>query len=148
MLGDHLFKRWAKLVGAEDYLKDERFTSDIKRGENSQALSDKTQEWSKDLTSKEALELLSEAMVPAGPVNNLSDVLDDKHVQEMNFFQNIDFPGLKTPAPVMGLPINLSNSENSIRKRPPLLSEDTDDVLKELGYSEDQINDFKNKRIV
>ena len=148
VLGDPLFKRWAKLVGAEDYLKDERFTSDIKRGENSQALSDKTQEWSKDLTSKEALELLSEAMVPAGPVNNLSDVLDDKHVQEMNFFQNIDFPGLKTPAPVMGLPINLSNSENSIRKRPPLLSEDTDDVLKELGYSEDQINDFRNKRIV
>ena len=148
VLGDPLFKRWTKLVGAEDYLKDERFTSDIKRGENSQALSDKTQEWSKDLTSKEALELLSEAMVPAGPVNNLSDVLDDKHVQEMNFFQNIDFPGLKTPAPVMGLPINLSNSENSIRKRPPLLSEDTDDVLKELGYSEDQINDFRNKRIV
>ena len=81
--------------------------------ENSQALSDNSQEWSKNLTSKEALELLSEAMVPAGPVNNLSDVLDDEHVKEMDFFQNIDFPGLKKPAPVMGLPINLSNSINS-----------------------------------
>ncbi len=148
VLGDPLFKRWAKLVGAEEYLEDERFSSDIKRGENSQALSDKTQEWSKNLTSEVALKLLSEAMVPAGPVNNLSDVLDDQHVKEMNFFQNLDFPGLKKPAPVMGLPINLSNSESSIRKRPPMLGEDTDAILKELGYSEDQINEFREKRIV
>ena len=34
--------------------------------------------WCKGLSSKEALNLLSEAQVPAGPVNNLSDVLKDE----------------------------------------------------------------------
>ena len=74
VLGEPLFKRWANLVGAEDFLDDDRFSTDIKRGENSQILSDKTQDWCKDLSSKDALNLLSEAQVPAGPVNNLADV--------------------------------------------------------------------------
>ena len=148
VMGEPLFKRWANLVGAEEFLNDERFSSDIKRGENSQILSDKTQDWCKNLTSEEALSLLSEAHVPAGPVNNLSNVLKDEHVNKMNFFQDIEYPGLNEPAPVMGLPINLSNSENNIKKRPPLLGEDTDEILAELGFSEDQIKLFRDNRII
>ena len=148
VLGDPLFKRWAKLVGAEEFIEDERFLTDIKRGENGQILSDKTQDWCKDLTSEEALKLLAEAQVPAGPVNNLEDVLNDQHVKEMNFFQDIDYQGLKSPAPVMGLPIKLSNSDNKIKKSPPLLGEDTDNILLELGFTKDQIESFRKERII
>ena len=148
VLGDPLFKRWAKLVRAEEFIEDERFLTDIKRGENGQILSDKTQDWCKDLTSEEALKLLAEAQVPAGPVNNLEDVLNDQHVKEMNFFQDIDYQGLKSPAPVMGLPIKLSNSDNKIKKSPPLLGEDTDSILLELGFTKDQIESFRKERII
>ena len=148
VLGDPLFKRWAKLVGAEEFIEDERFLTDIKRGENGQILSDKTQDWCKNLTSEEALKLLAEAQVPAGPVNDLEDVLNDQHVKEMNFFQDIDYQGLKSPAPVMGLPIKLSNSDNKIKKSPPLLGEDTDNILLELGFTKDQIESFRKERII
>ena len=148
VLGEPLFKRWANLVGAEDFLNDDRFSTDIKRGENSKILSEKTQDWCKGLSSKEALNLLSEAQVPAGPVNNLADVLKDEHVNQMNFFQDVEYPGLNKPAPVMGLPINLSNSENKIKKRPPTLGEDTNQILTELGFSEEKINIFRDKRII
>ena len=66
----------------------------------------------------------------------------------MNFFQDIEYPGLNVPAPVMGLPINLSNSENKIKKRPPTLGEDTDEILAELGFSEDEIKLFRDNRII
>ena len=148
VLGDPLFIRWAKLVGAEEFIEDERFLTDIKRGENGQVLSDKTQDWCKNLTSEEALKLLAEAQVPAGPVNNLEDVLSDPHVKKMNFFQDIDYQGLKSPAPVMGLPIKLSNSDNKIKKNPPKLGEDTDNILLELGFSKDQIEYFRKERII
>ena len=148
VLGDPLFIRWAKLVGAEEFIEDERFLTDIKRGENGQVLSDKTQDWCKNLTSEEALKLLAEAQVPAGPVNNLEDVLNDPHVKKMNFFQDIDYQGLKSPAPVMGLPIKLSNSDNKIKKNPPKLGEDTDNILLELGFSKDQIEYFRKERII
>ena len=148
VLGDPLFKRWVNLVGAEDLLEDSRFSTDNKRGENAKILSERTQKWSKDFTKDQALELLAEAQVPAGPVNNLQDVLDDPHVKEMKFFEELDYPGLPKSAPVMGLPIKLSNSENRIKKRPPKLGENTDEILQELGFSKEEISNFRNNKII
>ena len=47
---------------------------------------------------------------------NFVDLNDFFFLKEMNFFQDIDYQGLKSPAPVMGLPIKLSNSDNKIKK--------------------------------
>lgn len=85
VLGDTLFKRWAVLLKAEEFLNDKRFNSDINRGINGELLSKKTSEWASQYTNDEALALLAEASVPAGPVNDLQAALDDPHVKEMNF---------------------------------------------------------------
>ena len=66
----------------------------------------------------------------------------------MSIARLVEYPGLNKPAPVMGLPINLSNSENKIKKRPPTLGEDTNQILTELGFSEEKINIFRDKRII
>ena len=120
VMGDSLFKRWASLVGAEELLNDDRFSTDINRGINGKILSKKTSEWASQYTNEEALNLLANASVPAGPVNDLQSALDDPHVKAMNFFQDIEFPGLPGKSPVMGLPVKLSNSSNNIDKRPPV----------------------------
>ena len=148
VLGDTLFKRWANLIGAEELLDDERFISDINRGINGEALSKKTSEWASQYTSEIALDLLAEANVPAGPVNDLQGALDDPHVKAMNFFQDIEYPGLKGKAPVMGLPVKLSNSDNKIKKRPPLLGEHTEEILENLGFNKENIKEFRDKRII
>ena len=148
VLGDTLFKRWANLLGEEDLLSDERFSTDINRGINGKILSKKTSEWASQYTNEEALNLLAEASVPAGPVNDLQDALDDPHVKAMNFFQDIEYPGIPGKSPVMGLPVKLSNSDNIIKKRPPLLGEDTDEILGNLGFSEEDIKEFRDKRII
>ena len=148
VLGDTLFKRWANLIGAEELLNDERFISDINRGINGEALSKKTSEWASQYTSEIALDLLAEANVPAGPVNDLQGALDDPHVKAMNFFQDIEYPGLEGKAPVMGLPVKLSNSDNKIKKRPPLLGEHTEEILENLGFNKENIKEFRDKRII
>jgi crotonobetainyl-CoA:carnitine CoA-transferase CaiB-like acyl-CoA transferase len=66
----------------------------------------------------------------------------------MNFFQDIEYPGLPGKSPVMGLPVKLSNSDNLIKKRPPLLGEHTDEILQNLGFTEENIKEFKEKRII
>jgi crotonobetainyl-CoA:carnitine CoA-transferase CaiB-like acyl-CoA transferase len=148
VLGDTLFKRWANLIGAKDLLTDERFKTDSDRGINGKILSKKTSEWASQFTNKDALDLLAEASVPAGPVNDLQSALDDPHVKAMNFFQDIEYPGVPGKSPVMGLPIKLSNSDNTIKKRPPLLGEHTDELLLSLGYDTDKIKEFRDKRII
>ena len=148
VMGDSLFKRWASLVGAEEFLNDDRFSTDINRGINGKILSKKTSEWASQYTNEEALNLLANASVPAGPVNDLQSALDDPHVKAMNFFQDIEFPGLPGKSPVMGLPVKLSNSSNNIDRRPPILGEHTEEILIELGFNNNEINEFKEKRII
>ena len=148
VLGDTLFKRWANLVGAEDLLDDDRFSTDINRGVNGEILSDKTSDWASQYTNEEALNLLANANVPAGPVNDLQDALDDPHVKAMNFFQDLEYPGIPGKSPVMGLPVKLSNSDNTINRRPPILGEHTEEILTDLGFTNDEIDEFKEKRII
>ena len=148
VLGDTLFKRWANLVGAEDLLDDDRFSTDINRGVNGEILSKKTSDWASQYTNEEALNLLANANVPAGPVNDLQDALDDPHVKAMNFFQDLEYPGIPGKSPVMGLPVKLSNSDNKIERRPPILGEHTEEILIDLGFTNDEIDEFKEKRII
>ncbi len=148
VLGDTLFKRWANLVGAEDLLDDDRFSTDINRGVNGEILSKKTSDWALQYTNEEALNLLANANVPAGPVNDLQDALDDPHVKAMNFFQDLEYPGIPGKSPVMGLPVKLSNSDNTIERRPPILGEHTEEILIDLGFTNDEIDEFKEKRII
>ena len=148
VLGDTLFKRWAKLVSADDLLNDDRFTTDINRGINGEILSKRTSDWASQYTNEEALNLLANANVPAGPVNDLQEALDDPHVKAMNFFQDLEYPGIPGKSPVMGLPVKLSNSDNTIERRPPILGEHTEEILIDLGFTKDEIDEFKEKRII
>ena len=148
VLGDTLFKRWAKLVSADDLLNDDRFTTDINRGINGEILSKRTSDWASQYTNEEALNLLANANVPAGPVNDLQEALDDPHVKAMNFFQDLEYPGIPGKSPVMGLPVKLSNSDNTIERRPPILGEHTEEILIDLGFTKNEIDEFKEKRII
>src|SRR5262249_50082355 len=66
--GDPLFRRWAKLMGVEHWLSDARFANDQARGDNGEALSERTSRWCSSRTVAEALAELERAKVPAGPV--------------------------------------------------------------------------------
>ena len=56
--------------------------------------------------------------------------------------------GLDTPAPLMKTPVELSETPGEIRSRAPRLGENTDEIMKELGYDQEQIIDLRNKRVI
>jgi crotonobetainyl-CoA:carnitine CoA-transferase CaiB-like acyl-CoA transferase len=147
-IGQPLFVRWCRLMGNEDLAADARFKDDLARGDNGEALSAIMQKWCEARTVGEALQALEANRIPAGAVYTPQQTLEDRHVNEAGFFHKMEFPGAPKPIPVLQEPVRLSRTPLTIRHRAPLLGEHTDQILRELGYSAQEIEKLRADRVV
>ena len=147
-VGGPLFERWTVLMEEPHWLEDERFKDDISRGENSILISERMAKWCAERTSAEALAAMEEVRLPAGPVLSPQQVLEDPHIAAKGLFQPVDYPGMEQPAPLMRTPVELSETPGEIRHRAPTLGEHTDSLMSELGYSETEIAQLHELRVI
>jgi crotonobetainyl-CoA:carnitine CoA-transferase CaiB-like acyl-CoA transferase len=146
--GNPLFRRWAKLVGEEQWIDDPRFASDESRGDNGEVLSARTQEWCQGRTVGDALDALARAKVPAGPVLSPQQLLDNPHVNAAGFFAPVGFPGLPSAARIMATPVVLSETPGSVTLSPPVLGQHTDALLAELGVTADEVESLRRDGVI
>lgn len=150
VVGNGLFRRWAKLMGDTDrWLNDPRYASDAGRGEHSEALLTRTREWCATRTTHGAINELEAAGIPAGPVLRPREALEDPQVAALGLLAEVaDFPGLRRPARVPGLPLHFSATPGGVRSRPPLLGEHTDAILASLGFAAEEIAGLRAAAVV
>jgi crotonobetainyl-CoA:carnitine CoA-transferase CaiB-like acyl-CoA transferase len=90
---------------------------------------------------------LSDLDVCWSPVNNLEQVLEDKHLLQREMVVDVeDQNGNKVPT--LGVPVKLSETPGSLRTPPTEFGKDTRDVLFELGYSANEIDTFFQTDVV
>jgi crotonobetainyl-CoA:carnitine CoA-transferase CaiB-like acyl-CoA transferase len=148
VVGNPLYRRWAKLMGEPHWLEDSRFKDDLARGDNGVLISERMQRWCDEYDTAQALEILGREKIPAAKVLKPQETLDDPQVRGMGFFQPLDYPGLPRPAPVAKVPVWLTATPGGIRHRAPLLGEHTDAIMAELGYAPAAIAELRSKRII
>jgi crotonobetainyl-CoA:carnitine CoA-transferase CaiB-like acyl-CoA transferase len=147
-VGQPLYKRWARLMGEPHWLTDPRFATDESRADHGEILSERTARWAAERTTDDALAELAAARIPAAPVLTPQQVLDDPHVRAGGYLQELDYPGLPRAAPLVTPGAELSATPASIRTRAPTIGEHTDQILLDLGYSTDEIDEFRRRRVV
>jgi crotonobetainyl-CoA:carnitine CoA-transferase CaiB-like acyl-CoA transferase len=145
--GDPLFRRVCRLIGAEEWIGDPRFSSDKARGNHGEIISARVAAWTRERTNDEAIAAFEGARVPAGPVYSMAEALADPHIQASDIFTEIDYPGIGK-APVAATPVKLHGTPGKVRMRPPLLGEHSDAVLAELGYAPAEIAALKEGGVV
>tara|TARA_B100001123_G_C15194275_1_gene980703 strand:- start:898 stop:1335 length:438 start_codon:yes stop_codon:yes gene_type:complete len=131
-------------IGRRELADDLRFNDFSVRLENRKLLEAILDEVLAGRTTKEWLTVFA-GKVPSAPVHDLKAALESSFVQEQKMLQEIDVPGhgslnlLDTPV----------RSENNTPLNPaPKLGEHTENVLSELGYSEKEIKDFRQAKII
>jgi crotonobetainyl-CoA:carnitine CoA-transferase CaiB-like acyl-CoA transferase len=147
-VGQALDQRWARLMGEEHWLTDPRFRTDELRAEHGEILSERTARWAAERTTAQALEQLAAARIPGAPVLSPQQVLEDPHVRAGGYLTEVDYPGLPRPATLVTPGAELSATPVALRTRAPTIGEHTDSILAELGYANDEIADFRLRKVV
>lgn len=120
------------------YGKDPRFATRSARAQNAEEALAILAEVLKTRTTAEWLEVLAQADIPCGPVQTLDDLLADPHLKDVNFFSHHQHPsegGMTIPRPA----VFMSETPPSIRSLAPEFGADTREVLRECGYSDQEI---------
>lgn len=134
-------KAWEGLVGAvgrRDLLDDPRFATRNDRWKRHYDIVPILQAEFEKEPRAHWLEALDAAGVPNAPIYRIEEVLDDPQVREMGLPREIRHPKMG-PSNLIGNAVRLSDTPARFHRAAPLLGEDTDDILRELGYDEETL---------
>jgi len=133
-----MWQRFCHALGLESLLDDERFGDNAQRVANREALNECIEHRLHRLTTQRVIDLLTQAEFPVGPVYNLEQVFADPQSQHLEMA--IPTPHPKAPDwRTTGFPYRLSETPAEVRMPSPLLGEHTEQILREIGYSDEQI---------
>ena len=147
-VGGPLFERWVKLMGEENWLNDERFNDDLSRGENGELISARMSDWCAERTSQEAIQALESSRIPVGEVLKAKETLNEEHILKKGSYIKMKYPTMDKEYSVVGPAIELSENPGQIKTRSPELGEHNIEILSGLGYTQEDIEQFKIDRII
>jgi crotonobetainyl-CoA:carnitine CoA-transferase CaiB-like acyl-CoA transferase len=139
---DRQFVRLARLCGHEEWAGDERFSSNAARVANRDSIVSAIAAEIRQRPAAAWLEELEAAGIPAGPINDVSQALNDVQAQHRMMVRTM------SGMPVVASPVRM-NGEQAIADLPsPALGEHTDEILARLGIGTGHIATLKADRIV
>ena len=111
-----------KIIATDDILNDMKYGTISLRAQNRKELNDKINIWTERFSKKELVNLLG-GKVPFGPVNNVREIFEDKHVRKRDMIFEIEQPSSKEKKwKVAGNPVKFQGF-GSFNLTPPILGE-------------------------
>jgi crotonobetainyl-CoA:carnitine CoA-transferase CaiB-like acyl-CoA transferase len=140
VVNDAQFERLCGAIGEDALAEDTRFAESRARWEHREVLYDALTTAFDAYARSTLVELLTEAGVPAGPVNEIDDVVGDAHVAARNLLTESRNLQRGETVETAGVPFVTAAGRPEMSGTPPNVGEHTRAVLEELGYSEERIN--------
>lgn len=144
---DRFWKNLIHALGRGDLAADPRFTTNQERVRHRAELETILEGIICQQKRDSLLALLEKANVPAAPVNNVAEVMNDPQTLACGIVQRALHPKLGE-IPVLGTPLKFSRMAPGIYRAAPQRGEHTDEILTECGYSPDRIQRLRARKII
>jgi crotonobetainyl-CoA:carnitine CoA-transferase CaiB-like acyl-CoA transferase len=144
---DSLYHRLMSAIGRPDLRDDPALARNDGRAAQMKRIDDAIAEWTSKHSQEEVLGAMEKAEVPAGRIYSAADIAADPHYAARGMIEEV-MAGDGEPLKVPGIVPKLSSTPGAIRSPAPKLGEHTEEVLKSVGYSGDEISRLREAKIV
>lgn len=144
---DRLFKILCEVIDMPQLVDDPNYGSNILRVENREVLVPIIQERLLTKPRDDWLAELRESGFPCGPVNAIDEVFSDPQLLHRDMLVTMDHPKIGEIKQI-GAPLKFSETPCSVGLPPPMLGQHTDEVLKFIGYTEEEVAALRKDSVV
>ncbi|ATW27348.1 CaiB/BaiF CoA transferase family protein [Candidatus Formimonas warabiya] len=142
-----LWQKFCAATGLETYQDDPRFLTLKDRKENRSALQKIVKEVLKTKATEEWVKIFTEHDIPNGHIRKIKEVFEDEKLKNRNMISTMHHPVAGDFA-WMGNPVKLSSQNEIDYFPPPLLGEHSAEILKGLGYGDEEILELKKNGVM
>lgn len=140
-------ERLFRAVGRPDMIDDPRFRTNADRVRNAEACEAPIREFIAARTLAEALETFQKAEVTAAPVYDIDQFVADPHVRAREIVVEMPDEDLQS-IPMHAVVPRLSGTPGAIRRPAPRLGEHTDEMLRGIGLTADDIAGLRERKVI
>ena len=145
--GDAIFHRLMKAIDRDDLANDPQLMRNDGRVPRTVEIDEAIQHWCSTQTIDSALTILQNADVPVGKIYSVRDMMSDPQFLARNMFEQHAFPD-GTPIKVPAITPKMSETPGVTQWLGPELGQHNYDVLRQLGYSDEEIAQLIDKKII
>ena len=146
--GQGMWERLCASVGAPALATEPDYKTAALRSKNRDALNAALEAQLVKKTSAHWVAALNEASVPAGPIYNMDQVFADEQVKHLEMVHAIDSKDSRGMVKVVRQPVRLSRTPSKTVAAPPERGQHNSAVLKEFGFSADEIKALKMAQVI
>jgi len=145
--GDGMWTRICQLFNRPELASDERFRTNELRAKNRTALNGEMNQALAGRTSAEWIEALNKIGVPCGPIYKMDEVFADPQVKHLSAAAEVNHPRLGRLR-ILNQAVKLSRTPATLKTATPEIGQHTDEVLRELEYSDAEIAQLRKQGVV